>query len=504
MSEISGQRPDQVHMRHPATAPWYGVFARLSDYLRPRTLNGVPLSPIVEAAHMRNVAHNHRMPFPYGFPVLAALFAVSEMGQLPLASLLTPVALIFLANWNALRVSGRLLSCPAPENDISGWRFRMLLCGFLFSSSIASMAVFFWNPTDVLAQTYLLTVLTLALVPMVLVAVAYPMLMIATVTPIVAAVAIRLLQYQDFLHAVCVIVLVAFSAMVFRAARRNNAAVSDAIQLKADKDTLIDELYRAKRESDLARARAEEANRAKSHFLANMSHELRTPLNAIIGFSEVMSSELLGKHAVPTYREYADDIHRSGQHLLGLINDVLDLSRIEAGRFQISEEEVSIPDLAEDSRRILEIRAQAQKIEIVEDIPANLPPMLADGRALRQIWINILTNAIKFSPPNSHVLIYAHIDEKGDLHFGVQDEGPGIPEHEIDKVLEAFTQGASGIAQPGAGSGLGLAIVRGLMEAHGGRFELMSPPGKGTRAECVLPSWRLRTGDLKEWSRRSA
>ena len=503
MSEIPRQSPGRAHMRLPETAPLNGLFARLSDSFRPETLNGSPLSAKVEISHLRNVARNLRMPVPYGFPVLAAFLAVSEMDQLPFIHLVVPVALIFLANWYALTVSEKLLQASSPQDDVSRWRLLILSAGFIFSSALASTAYFFWIPSDPLSQTYLLTVLTLSLVPLVLVAAAYPALMLTIMPPLTGVIVIRLLQYQDFLHAVCVIVLIGFSAMVFRIAKRNNAAVSEAIQFKEDKDSLINELYRAKRESDLARARAEDANRAKSQFLANMSHELRTPLNAIIGFSEVMSTELLGKHAIPTYREYADDINRSGQHLLGLINDVLDLSRIEAGRFQISEEEVSIADLAEDSRRILEIRAQAQKIEIVEEISPDLAPILADGRALRQIWINILTNAIKFSPPGSSVHLYARTDEVGDLHFGVQDEGPGIPENEIDKVLEAFTQGASGIAQPGAGSGLGLAIVRGLMEAHGGRFELTSPPGKGTRADCVLPAWRLVTKSAME-PRKSA
>ena len=492
MSEVSGQGPDHAHMRDPATVPFNGLFARLSDSFRPETPNGSPLSAKVEINHLRNVARNLRMPVPYGFPVLAAFLAVSEMDQLPFMHLAVPVVLIFLANWYALTVSEKLLRASSPQDDVSRWRLLILSAGFLFSCALASTAYFLWIPTAPLSQTYLLTVLTLSLVPLALVAAAYPALLLTIMPPITCAIVIRLLQYEDFLHAVCGIALIGFSAMVFRIAKRNNAAVSEAIQFKEDKDSLIDELYRAKRESDLARAKAEEANRSKSHFLANMSHELRTPLNAIIGFSEVMGSELLGKHAVPTYREYADDIHRSGQHLLGLINDVLDLSRIEAGRFQISEETVSVHNLAEDSRRILDIRAQAQKIEIEEDIASDIPPVLADGRALRQIWINILTNAIKFSPPNSTVHVYARIDEAGDLHFGVRDEGPGIPANEIDKVLEAFTQGASGIAQPGAGSGLGLAIVRGLMEAHGGRFDLTSPPGQGTQADCILPAWRLR------------
>ena len=183
----------------------------------------------------------------------------------------------------------------------------------------------------------------------------------------------------------------------------------------------------------------------------------------------------------------------SGQHLLGLINDVLDLSRIEAGRFQITEEDVDIVQLAEDCRRIVEIRAQAQRVKIVSNFEPDLPIVFGDARALRQTWINLLTNAVKFSPPDSEVLMFAQMEAGGEMRFGIHDNGPGIAESEIEKVLHAFTQGASGLAQPGKGSGLGLSIVKGLLAVHGGRFELKSQYGQGTQAECVLPPQRLRT-----------
>jgi two-component system cell cycle sensor histidine kinase PleC len=271
-----------------------------------------------------------------------------------------------------------------------------------------------------------------------------------------------------------------------------NGAMLRSINLQSDKNALIEQLFRAKRESDAARARAEEANRAKSHFLANMSHELRTPLNAIIGFSEVMATEIFGTHAKPIYKEYSNDINRSGQHLLGLINDILDLSRIEAGRFQIVEEDINIVQIAEDGRHLLDIRAQAQGVTVVANFEPGLPTLCADARAMRQIWINLLTNAIKFSPSGTTVTMIARLDPTGDLRFGVHDQGAGISEAEIGRVTEAFTQGAAGIAQPGKGSGLGLSIVKGLLSLHGGSFEIRSALGKGTQAEAVFPMERLR------------
>jgi two-component system cell cycle sensor histidine kinase PleC len=270
--------------------------------------------------------------------------------------------------------------------------------------------------------------------------------------------------------------------------------MSRSINLQSDKNALIEQLFRAKRESDAARARAEEANRAKSHFLANMSHELRTPLNAIIGFSEVMMREIFGAHSKPIYKEYSGDINSSGQHLLGLINDILDLSRIEAGRFEISEEEVELKDIAEEARHLLNIRATAQGVDVICDFESNLPLLYADARAIRQIWINLLTNAIKFSPKDSTITLIARRTPDGDLRFGVHDQGSGISDAEIDRVTEVFTQGAAGIAQPGKGSGLGLSIVKGLLHVHNGHFEIRSRLGEGTQAEAVFPASRLMSG----------
>jgi two-component system cell cycle sensor histidine kinase PleC len=312
-----------------------------------------------------------------------------------------------------------------------------------------------------------------------------------------AALALRFMVEGDAGHLVITAVLVVFGFLLKRLASTVNGAMLRSINLQSDKNALIEQLFRAKRESDSARARAEEANRAKSHFLANMSHELRTPLNAIIGFSEVMATEIFGGHSKSIYKEYSGDINRSGQHLLGLINDILDLSRIEAGRFQIVEEDVDIAQIADEARHLLDIRAQAQGVTVLSDFAPDLPTLHADARAMRQIWINLLTNAIKFSPRSTNITLIARLDPSGDLRFGVHDQGAGISESEIGRVTEAFTQGAAGIAQPGKGSGLGLSIVKGLLSLHGGTFEIRSTLGQGTQAEAVFPMERLHDAGLQ-------
>lgn len=471
-------------------APDSGMLRRILSFILP--LTPPLLSPAARIEQMRMLVESQKMPVPYVFPALMALYASCFINSIEWYWLLPPVAAMFFSTWYNRRTVTAFRQNTHAAEDTPHWERRFWIASLLFAASMASPVFFYWVPDDRMLQAFVLCAPLVGLAPAALITACYMPIFYTTITPIVGVVCIRLALYGDMLHLMLAVVLILFMMLLAQLTARLNAIMLHSITLREDKSGLIEQIFKAKRESDLARARAEEANRAKSHFLANMSHELRTPLNAIIGFSEVMASEIFGKHAIPTYKEYAHDIHRSGQHLLGLINDVLDLSRIEAGRFQITEEEIDLAQVAEDCRRILEIRAQAQRVLIVSEFDANLPMVYGDARALRQVWINLLTNAVKFSPPESSVLMFIRMEENGELRFGIHDNGPGIAESEIEKVLQAFTQGASGLSQPGKGSGLGLSIVKGLLAVHGGRFELMSELGKGTQAECVLPEQRLR------------
>tara|TARA_R110002124_G_scaffold9586_13_gene49301 strand:- start:17737 stop:19221 length:1485 start_codon:yes stop_codon:yes gene_type:complete len=274
-------------------------------------------------------------------------------------------------------------------------------------------------------------------------------------------------------------------------ARQLHASELHTITHQAEKDALISELEEARQMSDEARRHAEQANIAKSQFLATMSHELRTPLNAIIGFSEVLQSELLGPHQVPQYKEYAGDIHGSGQHLLNLINELLDLSRIEAGKYELNEEVVSLVDIAADCRRMMELRAKSKSIELVFSVSDNLPKLWGDERAIRQVVLNLLSNAIKFTPQHGKVILLVSRSGDGGQLVSVKDNGPGIPEDEIETVLSSFGQGSLAQKTAEQGAGLGLPIVQKIMELHQGRFDLFSKLRFGTEVIATFPRARV-------------
>ncbi|MFO1034530.1 MAG: ATP-binding protein [Hyphomicrobiales bacterium] len=233
------------------------------------------------------------------------------------------------------------------------------------------------------------------------------------------------------------------------------------------------------------KARAEAANRSKSEFLANMSHELRTPLNAIIGFSEVMTNEFFGPIGTPKYIEYANDIRRSGQFLLDVINDILDMSKIEAGRVDLEIEAVSLQILIEDVMRLVGPRASEGKINVSTDIQVERS-FKADRRALKQIIINLMSNAIKFTPEGGSVSITAR-DAGRNIAFSIADSGIGIQQRDIQKLGRPFEQVENQFTKSRGGSGLGLAISRSLVELHGGKLEIASVVGKGTTVMVTLP-----------------
>lgn len=271
-------------------------------------------------------------------------------------------------------------------------------------------------------------------------------------------------------------------------------ALRSAIALAVGLFLFLQLRWRENTLSDLAKARiaAEGSNMAKANFLANMSHELRTPLNAILGFSEIIKSAAFGPIG-SNYREYAGDIHSSGAHLLSLINEVLDLSKLEAGQFELVEQHVNLADLVESSTRFVEPQAQKGRVGLSHSIEPAVSLIRADERRMRQILINILANAVKFTPPGGQVGLAVRRTGKG-LLIQISDTGIGIPADKIEMAMEPFSQVEAGANRHYQGTGLGLPLAKRLVELHGGSLSLESEVSRGTVVSILLPPDRILNG----------
>ena len=245
------------------------------------------------------------------------------------------------------------------------------------------------------------------------------------------------------------------------------------------------------REAVLAKEAAEGATRAKSQFLANMSHELRTPLNAIIGFSEILKTELYGPLGHPRYGDYATDVHQSGMHLLSIINDILDMAKIEAGRTELHETETSLSDIVASAERIVSDQAKLAGLSLVNEAHDSDVLLRADQRAVKQMVLNLLANAIKFTRSGGIIHMRARIEFDGTLQLSVADTGIGIAPRDIEHVLKPFGQVHNALSRSHAGSGLGLSLVKSLIELHGGELRLESKVQVGTTASLCFPARRV-------------
>jgi two-component system cell cycle sensor histidine kinase PleC len=376
--------------------------------------------------------------------------------------------------------------------DVStrAWRLRFVALELVYGLAWTFILI---NPVgaDESSSTFMLFVMLLVVAVSSMLASSLPTAVFAATFPVTAAVALDLIL-QGKLHDY-VLALMALTAQGYFAALtyRLYSSTLATLEARAEKDALIGELEQAKAISDEARRRAEAANIAKSRFLAQMSHELRTPLNAILGFSEVMKTEVFGAHVVPAYKEYSSDIHNSGVHLLGLINEILDLSRIEAGRYELNEESVSLVAIIEDCHHLLKLRASSRRITIREIFESEMSRLWADERAIRQICLNLLSNAIKFTPPGGEIWLKVGWTASGGQYISVKDTGPGIPEEEIPIVLASFGQGSNSIKSAEQGAGLGLPIAKSLVDLHGGTFTLKSKLRIGTEVIVTFPPERV-------------
>ncbi|MBN9147557.1 MULTISPECIES: sensor histidine kinase [unclassified Nitrobacter] len=382
------------------------------------------------------------------------------------------------------------LNETSPHNSTRRWRARFILLDLLYGLCWMTILV---QPSgsNLVANTLMMFLMLLIVAVSSMLAASLPIAALAATAPVTTAVALKFAiagTFNDYILAVLALAAEGYFALL---AHRLHSTTLATLEARAEKDALIAELEQAKAISDEARHRAESANVAKSRFLAQMSHELRTPLNAILGFSEVMKSEIFGKHAVPAYKTYSADIHNSGVHLLNLINEILDLSRIEAGRYELNEEAVSLVHVVEDCHHLLKLRASSRGITIHEVFEQGMPRIWGDERATRQIVLNLLSNSIKFTPQGGEIWLKVGWTASGGQYLSVKDNGSGIAEDEIPIVLASFGQGSNSIKSAEQGAGLGLPIAKSLIDMHGGTFTLRSRLRIGTEVIVTFPPERV-------------
>jgi signal transduction histidine kinase len=241
-----------------------------------------------------------------------------------------------------------------------------------------------------------------------------------------------------------------------------------------------------------AKLASDVANRAKSEFLANMSHELRTPLNSIIGFSEIIKNEVFGPVEPRPYWEYARDIHDSGKHLLSIINQILDISRIDAGERELKDSIVDIPKVAGICVEIVTPKAKSANLTLIEVGFEKAPKIIGEEIAIKQMMINLLSNAVKFTPAGGRITISAEHESSGPLRLSVTDTGVGLDDEEIERAMSPFGVLDGKMNKSTSGIGLGLSLVQALMKLHGGRLEIFSQKGIGTTVTLVFPAERVQ------------
>jgi two-component system cell cycle sensor histidine kinase PleC len=384
----------------------------------------------------------------------------------------------------------QFLSETPNTQNLKRWRLRFVIMDLIYGLAWMYNLV---RPVgvDEGSSTFMLFVMLLVVAVSSMLSSSLPIAVLAATVPVTFAVALNFVLQGELHNYILAVMAIAAQGYFTLLAHRLYSSGLAALTARAEKDALIGELEQAKSFSDDARRRAEGANIAKSQFLAQMSHELRTPLNAILGFSEVMKAEVFGPHEVAAYKDYSNDIHVSGQHLLNLINEILDLSRIEAGRYELNEEPVSLAVVVEDCHHLLKLRAQNRGITIHEVFEPELPRLWGDERALRQICLNLLSNAIKFTPPGGEIWLKVGWTASGGQYMSVKDTGPGIPEEEIPVVLSSFGQGSNAIKSAEQGAGLGLPIAKNLVDMHNGTFTLKSKVRIGTELIATFPPERV-------------
>lgn len=423
---------------------------------------------------------------PIGVAIACAAlwFGQAEFGTLPLSRMILAVGAQTIASAGAY-IAWRLY--PSVDCDkVVEVRRALVALQVTIGTCWGAVAWALWVEGNAANNGFVLIVMAMALWAMVLTRCAVRTVFLSGVISLMLPLALRFALSDNIAaHVFLGLCPVWIAYMVFSgfAARQR---VDEMLAARFAHEDLSNELTAARDEAVMKRDEAENANKSKTAFLANMSHELRTPLNAIIGFSEIIMSQALGPHN-ERYPEYAGDIHSSGTHLLTLINEILDVAKIEAGRMEIDPKPLDLQSAMDAVQRIMTIRMREKSLHTTYTVDPQLDEFFADERALRQILLNLVSNAMKFTPSGGHIAVECKKADDGGLILSVADDGPGIPTAKLGALFKPFTQIDNRFDHAKGGTGLGLALVQGLARLHGGRAWIESDEGQGTTVFVYFP-----------------
>lgn len=368
------------------------------------------------------------------------------------------------------------------------WFTRIVAMQASISIAWGLMPWLLWTPNDPVNHLFLGGV-TLAIQAMLVVSRSSHMdMFLASLIPITVMASLRFLIGGTPLDTGFAIVIPVFAAQLLVDGRRLMHRLDEDSRLRFQVEDMAREIEITRDDALRKRFEAETANASKTAFLANMSHELRTPLNAILGFSEIIAGECFGPVGSARYKEYAGDIHASGAHLLSLINDLLDVAKIEAGRMEIAPHPLDPQHTFDIALKLVGAKAREKHQQLTISVAPDVPPLYADERAIKQILINIVSNSVKFTPDGGAITVSAARSPRGEFQICCEDNGPGIPREKLDRIFIPFSQVDNRYDRQAGGTGLGLALVRGLTELHGGRAWIESEYGNGCRTYIVLPA----------------
>ncbi len=405
-----------------------------------------------------------------------------------IAILAVPVTVVSWLGAHQVKLYRRQTAGQVSSEQLQAWFLRFTVVQFFLGSAFALMPWLLWVPGDTVNHLWLVSCVMGSLGGFVITRVNHVDMLIASVLPLTIFGTLRFALGSSAVDFAVAAILPLCALHLFIEGRRLSQRMAEDSRLRFEVEDLARELEEARDEALRKRFEAETANSSKSAFLANMSHELRTPLNAILGFSEIIAKECFGSVGSPRYKEYAGDIHASGSHLLSLINDLLDVAKIEAGHMEIEPKELDARRTFETALKIIGPKARERQQTLLIDVDPSARTLFADERALKQILINLVSNAVKFTPCGGRITVLGTRSQNGEFQITVEDNGPGIPRKKLDKIFQPFSQVDNRFDRQGGGTGLGLALVRGLVELHGGRVWLESDQGKGCRAFVVLPT----------------